>query len=74
MKSLRTNNPRKLTYYTGCVFERDRDKEALQISQTARVYQLVDRLDIALTGPVPSHPSVRVRAKRKEEEACTERY
>lgn len=71
---LQTNNLEKFTWHTGCVFERDWDKGASKISQTARIDQLVDGFNIFSTSKLPACPSVGLKATQEGEEVRTERY
>lgn len=73
-KSLLTKNFGGLTYYAGCVSERDSERRTLAISQNACTNQLVDLFDIVPTSPIPACSSVEIRVRQEGENAYPERY
>lgn len=68
------NDLGELTYYACCLSERDCQKRTLKINQTACINHQADPFDFPSTRLVHARSSVRLRARREGEGACTERY
>ncbi len=73
-KTFPTKNLGELTWYMGCLFERDRANGTLKISQPAFVDVLTERFNVESASPLPAYPTVELAPRSNNEPVTDEPY
>jgi len=73
-KTFPTKNLGELSWYMGCLFERDRIKGTLKISQPAFVDVMLERFNVQSESPLPACPTVELSPRSDDEPVTNEPY
>ena len=73
-KSFPTKNLGELNWYMGCLYERNRSKGTLKISQPAFIDVLLERFDVQSESPIPACPTVELSPRNSDEPVSERPY